>query len=445
MKNAFSGKELAAIIKTENKRFSSLRMQMADNHPFWGHLAMQFKIVASTEMEGIASTDCQNHIWFNPLLTMHIPIQQLGFVLCHEICHTVFATLERQSGRNQHRWNCATDYAINQVIAGIIKPGFWEKERLYHVPNVEIPDFGKVTPLLNPEFECMTAESIYERLADRRLPEEVSISVSLPIPANSNSSGRTITTSGTTFEKGAIDIHLPVSISENKREAMIERIVDAVHIWKKTNNKGNCPLSQLRNILPADKSETPWQEILQLFACNALSRDEFSYTHPNKHYIEEGFIVPGIRSAKTDSIVIALDTSGSMQPEQLSKAFAEIRTIAEHGTVTLIIADCEVKKVIEDPDLETFLDAHNAPGGGGTSHKPVFAYIEKEQLQPDLFIGITDLYSDFPKEEPPFPVLWLTPEEHASAPWGKILQVDGNLIDCEDDCDEFDEDELFPF
>lgn len=441
MSKDITDKELASIIKAEDKRFAALRMQLTDSHPFWGHLAIQFKIIASPEMDGIAATDCQSHIWYNPLLTRHVPTPQLGFILCHEVCHTVFASLERQSGRNQHRWNCATDYAINQLIAGIIKPGSWDKERLYPIPDAEVPNFGKLTPLLNPQFEGLTAESVYERLIDRTLPEMASISISLSLPADASNPARKITLNGTTFGEGAIDVHLPVSMSEHQKETFVERIVDAVNVWKRTDQKGDCPLSHLRKILPAASSETPWQEILQLFSSNALSREEFSYSHPNKHYIEEGFFVPGIHSEKTDQIVIALDTSGSIDQEQLAEAFAEIRSIAEHSTITLIIADCKVLEVINDPDLETFLNANSAPGGGGTSHKPVFAYIEEEQIQPDLFIGITDLYSSFPNEEPPFPVLWLTPEDHGAAPWGKILEVNGNLVDCDAELDEFDDDD----
>lgn len=40
-----------------------------------------------------------------------------------------------------------------------------------------------------------------------------------------------------------------------------------------------------------------------------------------------------------------------------------------------------------------------------------------------LFIGLTDLYSDFPETPPPYPVIWLTPASHRDAPWGGVIRV----------------------
>lgn len=60
---------------------------------------------------------------------------------------------------------------------------------------------------------------------------------------------------------------------------------------------------------------------------------------------------------------------------------------------------------------------------GGTDHVCVFDYIREHRLNPCVFVGLTDLYSGFPPRRPPYPVLWLTPEHHGDAPWGKVIEL----------------------
>ena len=63
---------------------------------------------------------------------LYAPIGEV--VLAHELGHHLLATADRRRGRRAHRWNCATDYAINRIVAAIehpARPG----ERLYRSPD----------------------------------------------------------------------------------------------------------------------------------------------------------------------------------------------------------------------------------------------------------------------------------------------------------------------
>jgi predicted metal-dependent peptidase len=53
----------------------------------------------------------------------------------------------------------------------------------------------------------------------------------------------------------------------------------------------------------------------------------------------------------------------------------------------------------------------------------VFAWIQEQRLHPDLFVGLTDLESQFPEQAPGYPVLWVTPRRHGTAPWGHVVEV----------------------
>ena len=87
------------------------------------------------------------------------------------------------------------------------------------------------------------------------------------------------------------------------------------------------------------------------------------------------------------------------------------------------MADCAVQQVIPLAQMDEFLQRTKLKGGGGTSHICVFDYIDQHKLTPRLFIGLTDLCSNFPTKKPPYPVLWVVPKVHDTPPWGKVIEV----------------------
>ncbi len=91
--------------------------------------------------------------------------------------------------------------------------------------------------------------------------------------------------------------------------------------------------------------------------------------------------------------------------------------------ITLIVADAKVREVVSSEKLAAYLSRGRHPGGGGTNHVPVFERVEALGLQPAIFLGLTDLHSRFPRESPPYPVVWVAPLSHGKAPWGSVVAV----------------------
>ncbi|MGE5153641.1 MAG: VWA-like domain-containing protein, partial [Bdellovibrio bacteriovorus] len=71
---------------------------------------------------------------------------------------------------------------------------------------------------------------------------------------------------------------------------------------------------------------------------------------------------------------------------------------------------------------EQFCRPRDLKGGGGTSFAPVFQWIAKEGIQPDLLVYFTDADGEFPKQEPPYPVIWLV-KGRSRVPWGQRIQL----------------------
>lgn len=425
------------LCQAERKRLASLRFQLLESHPFWGYLLLQMKLVFQSDLPTFAATDCLHTIWFNPNLTQQLSFKQLGFVLVHEICHTVFASMQRRGNRDPHLWNCATDFAINRIIMQIPQSPSWSRKPLYELPFMKAGGKRK-TVLYDSQYDGMAAEMIYEKLAEDELENPTMILLKLNLPGNDGSGGdssenddegtgsglRQLEIPNVSNHHGGIDVHIPVDLSPAQQEELIDRIRAATETWRKSNNRGHLPENEIRHLLPA-KSRVPWNRLLRQFATQALAKEDYSLARPNKRYLMDDVVVPGLHSESVNLVVISLDSSGSMDVENLAKAMAEISKISDLvSEVLLLVSDCKIHQVVNTNELPAYIKGMQVKGGGGTSHHPVFEYIAEKRLQPDLFVGITDLESNFPDKAPPFPVLWLTPEGTTKkAPWGRVIEI----------------------
>jgi len=399
------------LTKKELGRMSTLRMQMLQVHPFWGHLLLQVKLVPAPELDAMAATDCLRHIWFNPARTRRLSLQQLGFVLAHEACHQLMASLSRQRGRNAHLWNCATDHAINHMVVAMTNPAR-PFEPLYRPPP-------KI--LLEARFADKIAEAIYEYIAREEVPPARGLTVVLE-PGDGQ--GEQIHVPNVTDHGGNIDVHLPAELTPDQSRELARRIGSALDVWGASRRRGHLPADLLRRVPLPGRAQVPWRRLLQRLASQHLAKDDYSLARPNRRYLDHDLVVPGLYGERVAELVLALDTSGSMGPDELSAVAAELAGIVPLAReVTLLVGDTEVKEELRGDQVLASLREGTFKGGGGTDHRPFFAWLEQRRVRPDLFIGLTDLHSRFPERKPPYPVLWVAPPEHGKPPWGQVIEL----------------------
>ena len=124
------------------------------------------------------------------------------------------------------------------------------------------------------------------------------------------------------------------------------------------------------------------------------------------------------------TLVLAVDTSGSITQEDLDAFAAELTSVVQSvrpETLYIVLCDADIQEILtpnpEDPLEIPF------KGGGGTSFEPVFAWAS--QIEPDVLIYLTDLDGCFPRERPRYPVLWAlfdpTHLDHFPPPFGEII------------------------
>lgn len=374
-------------MKALPERFTSIRIYILKNLPFFGILSYKMPVV---EDKGVP-TACTNgrEIRINPEWAETLSNAELAFVWAHEISHAAFHHTKRLRNRNMRKWNRACDYSINPLLveAGLSMPA------------------GDNQGLLDPGYEGMSADEIY-----LKIPEEEEETVK----------GKPGTFSDTSTH---MDKETPAQ-SPAQEEALekewnkeIARAAKAAEAWGKLGNK----LSKLVNATL--DSRINWKAEMAQFIRN-LTMDDYDWRQPNRRYVSHGLYLPRIYREQLGEIVVSVDTSGSTWNLQ-STFMSEIKALTSEckpEKTWVIHCDAAIEKV-EELDAYTPFQAE-AHGGGGTSFKPPFEFVEKEGIRPVCMIYLTDLYGDFPEVEPDYPVLWITKgKTSVKPPFGSLLCI----------------------
>ena len=179
-----------------------------------------------------------------------------------------------------------------------------------------------------------------------------------------------------------------------------------------------------------NKTRKNWKDILSRYI-NANSRNNYTWLKPNPRFISQGLYLPSLQSDNIDHVVLAIDTSGSMDQIQLAKLWTEIRAISaqmEPHKITIVQCDTDIKKVdvYESNNLPRNLQAQ---GRGGTRFTPVFKFLQNKQA-PSCLIYFTDLQSThYPPRPPDYPLLWAVTNQAAlnrhsrKIPYGQYIAV----------------------
>jgi predicted metal-dependent peptidase len=152
-----------------------------------------------------------------------------------------------------------------------------------------------------------------------------------------------------------------------------------------------------------------WRAILAEFIEHTVPSD-YSWTSPNRRHIANGLYLPGMKKENLGHVVMAVDTSASIDTRLLGIFARELNGImseAKPEHVTVIYCDAHVNRVQEfDSDSPIDLEA---TGRGGTRFNPVFDYVAEHGISPVCLIYFTDLDNGLETvAEPSYPVLWST-------------------------------------
>ena len=177
-------------------------------------------------------------------------------------------------------------------------------------------------------------------------------------------------------------------------------------------------ISQLELILAERQPKVDWKRMVRIF-CASSGRTRIRHTikRISKRYGTR----PGIKVQRLQRLLVALDTSGSIDQNMLEDFFAEVHGAWKVGA-TVVIVEC-------DADVQRSYDYRGRPpkgvkGGGGTEFEPVFKWMRKERPF-DGVLYLTDGYGPAPSSRPNCKLLWVIAEGGSSEvlPFGPTVRI----------------------
>lgn len=359
----------------------SAKVQMVLRHPFFSTILMRRKMRESVE-EKTACTDGVE-ISYNPEFFATLTVDEIIFVLCHEVLHIAFFHHTRRNGRDPLIWNYSADYAINLILTD---------------NGLSMPKGG----LLDERFRGMEAERIYDLIYKpnfNRSPKDVLIG----------------------------DVSDPTNKPEGQGGSVEQQIadlkVDVVQAVQTAKMRGKLPLGLELIVEQTMKMGSDWKQRLSAFLTEQ-SRSDYSFRKANKRHISRGFILPTLCATDKGKFILAVDTSGSNAAQRtLARISEEVMSVLSLSAdaLTVIFCDSKVAHVQEIDPMNP--EPLQFKGGGGTAFKPVTEWIQNNGAQPSALIYFTDLEcNEFP-EEPGYPVLWATDSVKLKAPYGETVYI----------------------
>lgn len=366
-------------------------------------------LVLSTRMEEnrsipTAATDMIK-IMYNPDFIAGLDDPDVvTFVLAHEVMHIVLKHGIRRGSRNPSRWNIACDFAINLMLR---KSGFKIWDRCY----------------CDDKYDGMSAEQIYDQREQEREERRKKGGGGDEPGKGRGKPGQGTADNGSNEEDDDAlggDVMEPENLDPETR-ATIERAINqkVAQATSIARMAGQLPGEIERLVDGILNPPLPWQQLLREFATQVSHNDE-CWAHRNRRH--QAIYLPGKFSLNMGEIVMIGDTSGSMGDDVFAQIGAEMNEIVEFvhpERVRMIWADddeCSREEVFEDGDTIVL----HPKGGGGTDMRKPLKFVEK--YDPIVVILITDGYTPWPSEEPPYPLIVCCTTE-MDCPVGNVVRM----------------------
>lgn len=194
--------------------------------------------------------------------------------------------------------------------------------------------------------------------------------------------------------------------------------------------QGKLPAGLERLLSEVIDPQVTWQDHIRAFFARKVGGGGYDWRKPDRRLITRSpraIVAPQRSGNGCDTIVVGIDTSGSIGQRQLDTFFGELKGIIgdlQPERVYVVWCDAKVHKVDECTDTED-VGGLKPAGGGGTAFAPVFDWIAEEGITPDALVYMTDGYGSFPSEEPKYPVLWASISgKNVKYPFGDVVEIE---------------------
>jgi predicted metal-dependent peptidase len=370
---------------------SQARRALVLDFPFFGVLSLKLDLIEDERCRTF-ETDGKS-IRFNPEFAASLSRHELMGVIAHEVLHCSNGHQWRRGNRDAKMWNQACDYAVNPILLSA---------------KLQLPKGG----LVDPAYNGMSAEDIYDRLMQKAMQEqEQQQQQQQQAPENGG--------------HDASDFGSVVDCAENEMPEMKADWTEAVlNAARQAEKAGQLPAGLKRLVEDIRNPPQNWRSLLRRFVQQAC-RDDYSWSMPSGRFLYAGLYLPTLKTEAMSEIVVAVDTSGSIDTSLVSQFQGEINAIANETRPERIhVLSCDARVHVAETFERGEMVEIKPKGGGGTNFEPVFKWVEEQEIFPACLIYLTDMEGRFPAKEPDYPVLWVNFGWRGhTAPFGETISI----------------------
>ena len=220
-------------------------------------------------------------------------------------------------------------------------------------------------------------------------------------------------------------VETPVDVAAEE-QAWDEAMHQALNIARA---EGKVPGRVEETVKGAHASRLDWRTLLRRYMTDAAKSD-YSWSLPNRRFIDSGLYLPSIHSEGIDAIAVIIDTSGSLPAATLAEFWAELREVAAEirpESVVVLQVDAALQDAAEYA-ADDLPDEIVVKGRRGTDFRPGFEWLDEQGIRPAVCLYFTDMEcSSYPDAEPGFGVVWVNwsdpPEDWNREPWGERIDI----------------------
>lgn len=335
----------------------------------------------------------------------------LGLIL-HETLHLSLYHNVRNKNKNGQLWNIACDLEVNSIINSL---GF------------KLPE-GGLMPQKDFKLPArLSAENYYDQIY-KELEQQIQngkgkgngsgVGISIEGKCTLDSHDHwSKTESESELVKQVIDSVVKSAIEKNAQDIEKSSIKDNITSAlkdasgiKKSSRYGNSPGDFISKVKVTGNGKVKWNFILNRLIRKTLSSNYLSsFKRTSRRY---GELVKGkIKNHKIDNIIVAVDTSGSIDEKLHERFMEEIILIRRMFKVEIRYIQCDTE-ITQDIKLKRYTDIENIEikGGGGTDFVPVFEYIKQKHYTPNAILYFTDGQGRYP-EKSNIDTLWILSDD----------------------------------
>lgn len=438
---------------------------------FFGNFLSEIPVASSDECE-LFSTDGTIFI-FNPKECSKTSDDEIIWSINQGIMHLALQHFDRGFDKNSKEWNTACDIVSYPYLDGICKPFIPKEYQDVRFINMSAEEIymdiqeGKIQMITEYRSHCevlipgeITKKAIKDVIIGdfkigndtKNVGSKTQISEFKVNESGSSDSGNSSQFQKNSSDNGWEEIHNNegdkngsnvLNSSERKKREVTEKIKEITERSsnKGTGNGGTSPALR-RFIDNLMNPQIDWKKTLQKYT-SEMEEDPSFYRIPNRRHIFHNLYLPALKGKREGlgTIVIAIDTSGSIGKEEYNTFIEETRSVLKSflpEEIYIIYCSDGIEPPSGDIDrLKSpvqILDQEKQKSTGGNEggFDPPIKWVEKNLIRKGKDLACMIYFTDGGAEDPRKPnwhkkIIWAMTTDRR-IPFGKHINVPINKL-----------------